>query len=285
MHCNICGSLSKFIFKKLYLQKHDVSLFQCTNCGFIQTEKPYWLEEAYRLPFTPLDIFLASRPSELSQLTENLILNYFDYTARFVDYGGGVGVFTRMMRDRGLQFYRQDKYAQNLFTQYFDITDLPQEQHHFELATCFEVLEHLEHPLDELSKMFALSDNILCSTSLQPSTSLAELKSWDYIGELHGQHISFYTPEAMKIIAQKFNCNYYSPARKSMHLFTSKSIKNITLSRISKKSIAKKVRNKVMFFTDKIYNDFFRDETDLHPLQSLREKDTSLIIEKLTQKN
>ncbi len=91
-----------------------------------------------------MDVFLVSRPLNHSQITENLILNYFDYTAKFIDYGGGVGVFTRIMRDRGLQFYRQDKYTQNLFAQYFDIADLNIDQRHFELATCFEVLEHLE---------------------------------------------------------------------------------------------------------------------------------------------
>lgn len=284
MHCNICGSLSRFIFKKLFLQKYDVALFQCTSCGFIQTEKPYWLEEAYRLPFTPLDVFLTSRPLELSQITENLILNYFDYTANFIDYGGGIGVFTRMMRDRGLQFYRQDKYAQNLFTQYFDINDLSSDLRRFELATCFEVLEHLEHPLDELSEIFSLTDNIFCSTLIQPSISLLELESWAYIGELHGQHISFYTKETMKAIAEKFNCNYYPTRRSSLHLFTSKSIDNVSLSRLSKNSTPQKIKNKVIFYTNKIYNQFFHEE-DLRPLQSLTEKDTILITEKLKQKN
>ena len=73
MNCNICNELSEFVFNKKLLQKYEVSYFKCSSCGFMQTEKPYWLAEAYELPFTPLDVYLVSRPLEYSPLTETLI--------------------------------------------------------------------------------------------------------------------------------------------------------------------------------------------------------------------
>lgn len=274
--CKICDSLSEFVFGKKILQKYNASFFKCTNCGFLQTESPYWLEESYRLPFTPLDVWLVARPLNISQVTENLILNYFDPTKRFLDYGGGIGVFTRMMRDRGFQFYRQDKYAQNLFTQFFDVSDLPQDHRDFELITCFEVLEHLENPLDELNKMFSLGSNVFCSTTLQPEVSIEQLQSWIYIAELHGQHISFYTRKSMEIIADKFGCYYYSD-HPEFHLFTSKKIKNFTFSR---EYLPYRVKQKLIHSIDNLYTRLFSSRK---PLPSLTNTDFDWVKEQLNQ--
>ena len=34
--------------KDLCIIKYQIDYFFCKNCGFLQTEKPYWLEEAYK---------------------------------------------------------------------------------------------------------------------------------------------------------------------------------------------------------------------------------------------
>lgn len=184
MHCKICNSLSNFYFKKNILLKYDVSFFRCLNCGFLQTETPYWIDEAYESAMTTIDTGVMSRPLEMSRITERIILNYFNYESQFLDYGGGHGIFVRIMRDKGLNFYRKDKYAENIFARYFDFYDLPENDRKFELITCFEVLEHLEQPMDELSQIFNLGKALLCSTELQPFSSIKELSSWEYIGDL-----------------------------------------------------------------------------------------------------
>lgn len=286
MYCKICNSISEFVFEKKVLQKYNVAYFKCTSCGFLQTEESYWLEEAYKLPFTPLDVKIVSRPIELSQLTENLILNYFESTAKFLDYGGGVGLFTRLMRDKGLDFYRSDKYAQNLFAQYFDFSNLLEKKEEIELLTSFEVLEHLVNPLDELSEMFSLSRNIFCSTILQPSTSSDNLKSWFYIAEQHGQHISFYTQETMKLIANKFGCHYYSYSD-YLHLFTPKEIDNFNLFHKTDDdfSFAYRVKSKAIGVIEHIYRKFSKkNETQKNYLHSLIEEDFETII-KILSKN
>ena len=48
--CNICGNSSAFLFEAEVLNKYDAKYFKCQNCGFIQTENPYWLNEACLLP-------------------------------------------------------------------------------------------------------------------------------------------------------------------------------------------------------------------------------------------
>jgi phage pi2 protein 07 len=250
----------------------------------MQTEKPYWLAEAYELPFTPLDVYLVSRPLEYAPLTESLILKYFDYKGKFLDYGGGIGVFTRMMRDRGLQFYRQDKYAQNLFTQFFDISDLPKAERNFEMLTSFEVLEHLEKPFDELEEIFTLSHNVLFSTGLQPSISIKELVNWTYIAETHGQHISFFTRESMKIVAEKFNRFYYYDAQQpSLHLFSTKKIENFNFGEEYKKTLPYRASKKLVGLIDKSYNKLFRRKVNEPELESLINKDTEWVLQKLYQ--
>ncbi len=88
----------------------------------------------------------------------------------------------------------------------------------------------------------------------------------------------------MKIIAEKFNCNYYHNRGIFLHMFTSKNIDNFTLSRLSEKTISRKIKNKLIFYSEKIYNAFFKEKKDIHHIQSLTERDTNLITEKLKQK-
>jgi Methyltransferase domain len=285
MNCKICNSLSTPVFKKKILSKYDVDFFKCSSCGFLHTEEPYWLEEAYKLPFTPLDVTIISRPTMLSQVTEDLILKHFNFKQKFLDYGGGVGVLTRMMRDRGLDFYRQDKYAQNLFAQYFDISDLTDEAKKFELITCFEVLEHLADPMKEISEIFSLGNNVLFSTMLQPSTSTENLESWFYIFEICGQHISFFTEESMQVIAKRFGCHYYPMCGGFLHLFTPKEIADVSLTKVpfQPPKISRRIKDKMIRAIDKVHRTLFEDELPQapHPLTSLAEKDSNWILEQL----
>jgi len=50
MDCNICKNNTSIFSRVKILNKYDVKYFYCDYCGFIQTEEPYWLEEAYKEP-------------------------------------------------------------------------------------------------------------------------------------------------------------------------------------------------------------------------------------------
>lgn len=47
MKCNICNNEANFFSNNTVLNKYDIDYFKCSTCGFVQTEEPYWLEEAY----------------------------------------------------------------------------------------------------------------------------------------------------------------------------------------------------------------------------------------------
>lgn len=213
--CKICGSKSEKIFTKKILGKYNVSYFRCPSCGFIQTEKPYWFQESYSSAITSTDVGLVHRNIMYSNVVEKIIYRHFDKNAKFLDFAGGYGLFTRIMRDKGFDFYREDEYCENLFAKYFDIKDLPEKDRNFELITAFEVMEHTEDPFERLDYIFSMTDNFLFSTELVPEKNLED---WWYLGTEHGQHISFFTERSLKAIAGKYSKVYYSHG--NLHLLS-----------------------------------------------------------------
>ena len=86
----------------------------------MQTEKPYWLEEAYSTPIAAEDTGILKRNYDNRIIASAVIEGFFNAGAQFLDYGGGWGILTRLMRDDGYDFYLMDKYSENLFARGFD---------------------------------------------------------------------------------------------------------------------------------------------------------------------
>lgn len=219
-HCNICNGITKEVFTTRILKKYDIAYYQCTACDFVQTQKPFWLEEAYQSPMNFSDTGIMHRNNKFSKMVTSLIFLFFDRNQKFLDYAGGYGVFTRLMRDIGFDFYWTDPYTKNLLARGFE----EQEQSKFHLITSFECFEHLEDPIVEISKMITYSKNIIFSTELAPKP-LPKPEEWWYYGTEHGQHIAIYSVKSLEIIAGKFNLNYYNIG--NLHLFTEKKISKI----------------------------------------------------------
>ena len=72
---------------------------------------------------TGSDLGLISRNLAVARISESVITIMFDPKARFVDYGGGLGFYVRLMRDRGFDFYYWDRYAQPMFARGFESTE------------------------------------------------------------------------------------------------------------------------------------------------------------------
>jgi len=74
-----------------------------------------------------LDTGVISRNLILRSKTITILLKLFKSFSDFkaLDFGGGEGIFVRLMRDQGFNFYRQDQFARNLYALYFDVNDLP----------------------------------------------------------------------------------------------------------------------------------------------------------------
>ena len=111
MTCKICSKENKVIFSGEILKKYKVDYFYCDTCKFLQTEEPYWLNEAYKYPINIYDTGYMFRNIYYSKRLTILLSVMFSKNGSFLDYAGGYGVFVRLMRDNGFDFYN------NLLTQ------------------------------------------------------------------------------------------------------------------------------------------------------------------------
>ena len=241
MTCKICQNSSERIFEKVILQKYKTNYYQCSTCSFVQTGTVTWLSEAYESAITSLDIGLPYRNNNLKDEIPKIIDSCFPKAKIFLDYAGGYGLFVRLMRDKGFDFYRQDDYCDNIFANYFDVTNLKQNK--FDIATAFEVFEHFDNPLEKIEQIFKFSDTLIFSTELIPD-SVAAIENWWYITPETGQHLAFYSKESMRLIAEKFNKNFYSK-NNSIHILTSEKLSQnqLNFAFSKKKSFWKKNRS------------------------------------------
>ena len=235
VQCKICHSQSEFVFKAVVLGKHDTSYYQCPNCGFMQTEEPHWLLEAYASAITDLDLGPINRAITGARIVESVIILAFDPNANFIDWGGGYGVFTRLMRDKGYDFYWRDAYCQNLFAKQF----VARTNIKYELVTCFEVFEHYTEPMAEIETMLKFSPNILFTTEVPPA-NLRAVTDWWYVAPEHGQHIAFYSVPSLKFIAKDFN-RYLATDGKALHLLSQKPVSDRMFKAIARDRRASKV--------------------------------------------
>jgi len=217
MKCKICNHPTETIFNALVLKKHTVNYYKCSHCGFLQTEQPFWLEESYKSPINISDTGIIVRNQRLARISTSLIILLFNQKEKFVDYAGGYGLFTRMMRDIGFDFYWSDPYTQNLLAKNFEI----EQGKKYHLATSFESFEHFKDPIAEVIKILEVCDNIILSTELVPEPTPA-VSDWWYYGAEHGQHIALYSKKSFIELANRLNLHYYNMG--NVHLLTKKKI-------------------------------------------------------------
>lgn len=219
MLSKITGGPTTLLFTATILNKYPVKYYRCNKTGFIQTEEPYWLDEAYSSAITKLDIGLPQRNMILGDVVEKILLKNFNGDSKFLDYAGGYGLFTRIMRDKGFDFYNTDKYCENVFSEYFDLKDTGTKK--FELVTAFEVMEHLADPYQELGEMLGYTDSLLFTTTLQPKSELSSINDWWYFIPETGQHVALYNEASLNYIAKKLGYQFYTNGI-DWHLFTKK---------------------------------------------------------------
>ena len=87
------------------IKKYDVSYFQCQQCWLLQTEEPYWLDEAYTSAIIIVDTGLTQRNISIASKLAVLIYFKFESTSTYLDIAGGYGMLWRLMRDYGFDFF------------------------------------------------------------------------------------------------------------------------------------------------------------------------------------
>ncbi|MCC9601109.1 class I SAM-dependent methyltransferase [Stieleria sp. JC731] len=202
----VADCLAEYIFTGRLIDKHDVQYYRCRDTGFIQTEEPYWLDEAYSDVIANADSGLLSRCYSFRTIAALLVGDNFPKLNRMLDFGGGYGVFTRLMRDIGIPAFHHDPMCSNLFAHGFD-TGLSGQ---FDLITAFEVFEHLPNPRTTVKELMSHTDTLFFSTVLQPNKQLKSIEDWHYFLPGTGQHISFFNQESLRRLAAENDATLFT---------------------------------------------------------------------------
>ena len=211
--CRLCGAATLVAFEATILARHRVDYEHCPDCDHLQTASPHWLDEAYARPINVEDTGLVQRNLLLARRMAVLLFEGGLRDGRFLDYAGGYGLMTRLMRDYGFDFRWVDPYAQNLFAVGFEAAL----EGRFAAISAFEVLEHMIEPAAEVGTLLAHTDTLVTSTELRPAPVPA--RDWPYYGFGHGQHIGFFSRQSLQALADRLSVRLLTDGA-FFHVFT-----------------------------------------------------------------
>lgn len=210
--CCCCDSATVHFASAIVLNRLEVNYFRCVQCGLVRTEEPTWLAEAYSRPIAAMDVGLLQRSLVLADVTE-LVVRFLPPNSRGLDWAGGYGVLTRLLRDRGILFHHHDPYTESIFAD--GLQGNPREQ--WRIITLFEVFEHLSNPMGDLVPLCMSSPVLLFTTELLPDPAPGPNEWWYYTLE-SGQHVTFYTIDSLAALAERLGMQFITDG-KNVHAF------------------------------------------------------------------
>jgi hypothetical protein len=211
--CRLCGGSTALNFTHRVLGKYVSGFWHCSQCGSLETDVPHWLEEAYADVHSATDTGMASRTLQMAQLV-GLLLRMAGVGRKTLclDWGGGNGLFCRMMRDQGFNFFNDDKYAKAFYCGGFTADRIGIAK--CDVVTSFEVFEHLSNPKVELANILRFEPKLwMFSTQLYEGQG----PGWNYLGPALGRHVFFYSEKALRDFAAAHG--YIFLRGRHLHLF------------------------------------------------------------------
>jgi Methyltransferase domain len=212
--CRICAAAARPIFNGTVLGR-SVEYQECDACGYVQTETPTWLDQAYGSAIGAADTGILQRNRRSARVVVRMLAMLGLLRGRVIDSAGGYGLLVRMLRDLGVDARWEDRYCENLVARGFEAAA----EDRADLLTAFEVMEHLVDPLADLKRLCARAPHVLVSTSLIPAPT-PRLEDWWYYAPSGGQHIGFFRLRTLEHLGAQLGRRVFSDGR-GFHLFTS----------------------------------------------------------------
>lgn len=212
--CLICSST----FLKPLKGYEKAHLCQCSNCGFVFAQKvptSEELEEHYKGYgrndyLSPITI---KRYHELMDQMEP-----YRKTNKLLDVGCGIGYFLEVAKERGWEVYGTEYTDEavsiceekgikmqkgKLDPKYYDAES-------FDVITSFEVIEHINNPLEELGNFSSLlrKGGVVYVTTPNFNSLLRYRLKAAYNVITYPEHLSYYTPKTLKRVFKQsgFSC-------------------------------------------------------------------------------
>lgn len=211
--CLVCGGHTSPFADGFVLRERRARYVRCDHCGLVRVEAPDWLDEAYTDAIAALDVGLLSRSLEMSHILSAVLRTERLASGTFLDWAGGYGTLTRLMRDRGYDFFHHDPFCSNLFAVGLD----GELDGRYDLVSAIEVLEHLVDPVADLDAIASCTDRLLVTTLLLPDPA-PKPGDWWYFTPETGQHITFFTRSALHRLSARLRMQCLS-LNDNIHLF------------------------------------------------------------------
>jgi len=224
IHCRLCGGQAAEKFHLRGFSEADLVYFECATCGSLQTQEPTWLVEAYaNSNLANTDVGAAQRV--LINYAFVLFIAKILRLQTILDFGGGDGLLCRLLRDRGLDAQTVDEHRTSSYARSFEGSL----SRYYDLIAAFEVFEHLPHPSDSLDRLFEAQPRFFIAST---ETYSGQNATWWYLAPRQGQHVFFYSRDALLLIARRHRYSYY--AINGWHLFARKPLSSLQLYIISR---------------------------------------------------
>ncbi|CAN5348186.1 hypothetical protein BH09GEM1_BH09GEM1_04390 [soil metagenome] len=214
--CRVCGNHSQPLFRGRVLDL-EVQYYECPNCAYVQTERPYWLDRAYNEVINDSDTGIITRNTKNTRITLAALGILGSLDERVVDFAGGYGLLVRMLRDYGVDAFWHDPFCENLVARGFEHRDGSAG-----LVTAFEAFEHFVEPVAELRQMLNVAPYVLISTVMVPTPTPSH-EDWWYYGREHGQHVGMFRLQTLKVLAAQMGKSLVSDGYQH-HLFADREI-------------------------------------------------------------
>jgi 2-polyprenyl-6-hydroxyphenyl methylase/3-demethylubiquinone-9 3-methyltransferase len=190
---------------------------RCSACGLVFTvamdefSQEDFVREVYNEGYAEVDPdYQQVRPAANAQFVHRLFAQSRDI--RILDYGGGNGRTTELLRESG--FVNADMYDP------LNPAASQRPQGPYDLIICFEVAEHSTQPTQTFSDIASLLTDegmILFSTLLQPENIDQLALSWWYVAPRNG-HVTIYSKASLVQMANKLGFTFASSGD-NVHIF------------------------------------------------------------------
>jgi len=250
--CLVCDS--KALIKLNYYKDHHLA--RCKKCGFVFAKKrpsSLELEEHYEG---------YGRNDYLSPITikrYNELLNTFEKyrkTNKILDVGCGIGYFLEVAKERGWEVYGTEYTdeaiqicsSKGINMQKGILSTRNYQSEEFDVITSFEVIEHINNPVDELTNFHKLlrKEGLVYLTTPNFNSLLRYRLKSEYNVICYPEHLSYYTPKTLNKLFTSVGFKTKKIQSTGISLTRLKTSKGVSKqSFISKESDDEKIRGQI----------------------------------------